>query len=100
MWDRLLVDCRIATFEGGGLGIVESFTDTTADPITTVVLDARDTSAALTVSFTGGQAPVEGEKAVQFDKTAVVFGGDGEDVIRTGVGTSWVDGGKGAHRLD
>ncbi|WP_308514930.1 imidazolonepropionase [Sphingomonas flavescens] len=24
MWDRLLVDCRIATFEGGGLGIVEN----------------------------------------------------------------------------
>jgi imidazolonepropionase len=24
MWERLLVDCRIATFEGGGLGIVEN----------------------------------------------------------------------------
>ncbi len=24
MWDRLLVDCRIATFEGGGLGTVEN----------------------------------------------------------------------------
>src|SRR5437868_9761559 len=24
MWDRLLVDCRIATFEGGGFGIVEN----------------------------------------------------------------------------
>src|SRR3982751_1045125 len=24
MWDRLLVDCNIATFEGGGLGIVEN----------------------------------------------------------------------------
>src|SRR3954447_16355589 len=23
MWDRLLVDCNIATFEGGGLGIVD-----------------------------------------------------------------------------
>jgi imidazolonepropionase len=24
MWDRLLVDCNIATFEGGGLGVVEN----------------------------------------------------------------------------
>ncbi len=24
MWDRLLVDCRIATLEGGGLGVVEN----------------------------------------------------------------------------
>lgn len=88
-----------AAVEVRGLGLTESFTDDSSTPIETVVVDARDTSAALTVSFTGGQAPVEGEKAVQFDKTAVFLGGDGDDVVRTGVGTSWVDGGKGADTI-
>ncbi|EAQ00456.1 type I secretion target repeat protein [Janibacter sp. HTCC2649] len=88
-----------AVVEVRGLGITETFPDTGDTAISTVVVDARDTSTPLTVSFTGGQPPVEGLKAEPFTKTAVVFGSDGDDVIRTGVGTSWVDGGKGADTI-
>jgi Ca2+-binding RTX toxin-like protein len=83
------------TVDVRGLGITESFPDTTADPITTVVLDGRDYPGSLTVSFSGGQAPVEGEKPGAFTKKAVVFTGSGDDVIRTGEGDSWVDAGAG-----
>ncbi len=88
-----------AVVEVRGLGITETFPDTGATAISTVVVDARTTTTPLTVSFTGGQPPVEGVEAKPFTKTAVVFGSDGDDVIRTGVGTSWVDGGKGADTI-
>lgn len=84
-----------AAVEIRGLGITESFPDTTASPITTVVLDGRGYEGALTVSFTGGSAPVEDAKPVPFSKKAVVFTGKGADVIRTGEGHSWVDSGAG-----
>ena len=66
-----------AAVEMRGLGITESFPDTAADPITTVVLDGRGYKGNLTVTFTGGSAPVEDAKPVAFTKKAVVFTGDG-----------------------
>lgn len=79
-----------------GLGITETFPDPGSDTIRTVVLDGRGYGGNLTVTFTGGAAPVEGAEAVPFTKRAVVFTGSGDDVIRTGEGTSWVDSGGGA----
>jgi Ca2+-binding RTX toxin-like protein len=79
-----------------GLGLTESFSDKDG-AITTVVLDGRDYGGNLTVSFTGGSAPVEPLLPPgPFDKTAVVFTGAGDDVIRTGEGISWVDSGGGS----
>ena len=79
-----------------GLGLTESFPDTADNPISAVVLDGRDYTGNLTVSFTGGSAPSVDAKPEPFTKTAVVFTGAGEDVIRTGEGDSWVDSGPGA----
>ncbi|WP_182376589.1 calcium-binding protein [Nocardioides sp. WS12] len=79
-----------------GLGLTETFPDEGGNTIKTVVLDGRDYDGKLTVSFTGGSAPVANAVPQPFDKTAVVFTGDGDDVIRTGVGTSWVDSGGGS----
>ena len=58
-----------------GLGLTETFPDTTANPITTVVVDGRGYAGKLTISFTGGSAPVEGAAPVAFTKKAVVFTG-------------------------
>ncbi|MBB6625724.1 hypothetical protein H5V45_00190 [Nocardioides sp. KIGAM211] len=85
-----------AAVEIRGLGLTESFPDTAANPIDTVVLDGRGWGGALTVTFTGGSGPVDGSKPVPFSKKAVVFTGSGDDVIRTGEGESWVDAGAGA----
>ncbi len=80
-----------------GLGLTESFPDEGGTAISTVVLDGRGYEGKLTVSFTGGSAPVENADApIAFTKKAVVFGGDNDDTIRTGEGDSWVDGGGGA----
>jgi Ca2+-binding RTX toxin-like protein len=78
-----------------GLGLTESFADTSEAPIDTVVVDGRGYDGALTVSFTGGSAPSVDAKPGAFTKTAVVFTGKGADVIRTGEGPSWVDAGAG-----
>ena len=51
-----------AAVEVRGLGLTETFPDTGGNPITTVVLDGRGYAGNLTVSFTGGSAPVEGAK--------------------------------------
>jgi Ca2+-binding RTX toxin-like protein len=82
-----------------GLGITESFPDTASSPITAVVLDGRDYTGNLTVTFTGGSAPVKDAKPVAFTKKAVVFTGAGDDIIRTGEGDSWVDSGGGADNI-
>lgn len=87
------------TVDVRGLGITESFPDTDASPITAVVLDGRGYTGNLTVTFTGGSAPVQGAKPVAFTKKAVVFTGSGDDVIRTGEGDSWVDSGAGADNV-
>ena len=87
-----------AAVEIRGLGITESFSDKDG-AITAVVLDGRGYKGNLTVTFTGGSAPVKDAKPVAFTKKAVVFGGDGDDVIRTGEADSWVDGGKGADTI-
>jgi Ca2+-binding RTX toxin-like protein len=78
-----------------GLGITESFDDPGGTTITTVVLDGRDYKGNITVTFTGGSAPTATSKPDPFTKRAVVFGGKGDDIIRTGEGESWVDGGPG-----
>ena len=90
---------RAPAVEVRGLGLTESFPDTATTPITTVVLDGRGYGGKLTVSFTGGSAPVEGAAPVAFTKKAVVLTGDGDDVIRTGEGDSWVDSGKGSDNI-
>ena len=91
-----------------GLGLTESFPDKGGNTITTVVLDGREYTGNLTVSFTGGSAPVVPAKTDPaappvplgaFDKTAVVFTGAGNDTIRTGEGDSWVDSGAGSDNV-
>ncbi|MCW2753904.1 MAG: hypothetical protein JWQ32_1315 [Marmoricola sp.] len=84
-----------ASVDVRGLGITESFPDTAANPITAVVFDGRGYTGDLTVTFTGGSAPVKDAKPGAFTKKSVVFTGDGNDVIRTGEGDSWVDSGAG-----
>ncbi|PKH40912.1 Ca2+-binding protein, RTX toxin-related [Nocardioides alpinus] len=86
-----------AAVEIRGLGLTESFPDPGGNAIETVVVDGRGYEGNLTISFTGGSAPVEPlEPPGPFDKTAVVFTGIGDDVIRTGEGDSWVDSGAGS----
>ena len=85
-----------AVVEVRGLGLTESFPDPGGTTIDYVVLDGRGYGGKLTVSFTGGQPPIEGRNPVAFTKTAVVFTGAGDDVIRTGEGHSWVDSGGGS----
>ena len=51
-----------AVVEVRGLGLTETFPDTGATAISTVVVDARDTSAPLTVSFTSNAADPEGQR--------------------------------------
>jgi Ca2+-binding RTX toxin-like protein len=68
------------------LGITEEFTD---GGISTVVLDGRGYTGSLQVMFNGGA------KGQQFSKKVVVATGRGNDVVRTGSGPSFVDGGAG-----
>lgn len=94
------------TVDVRGLGITESFPDPGGNTITAVVLDGRGYTGNLTITFTGGSAPVEDatsgtftKKPVAFTKKTVVFTGSGDDVIRTGEGDSWVDAGAGADNV-
>jgi Ca2+-binding RTX toxin-like protein len=72
-----------------GLGITHTFTQS----IDTVVFDGRGYGGALTVTF---QAAKSGQN---FDLKTVAFGGNGDDVIRTGSGPSFVDGGPGKDQI-
>ena len=61
------------------------------------MLDGRGYRGNLTVSFTGGSPPGGAPRGSRgLHKTAVVFTGAGDDVIRTGEGNSWVDSGGGS----
>ncbi|MCP2322728.1 Ca2+-binding RTX toxin-like protein [Hamadaea flava] len=66
-----------------------------------VVVDGRGYSVsdadktAMSVIFLGDGDPSGNGTASPFDKTAVVFGSDGKDQIRTGTGPAYVDGGPG-----
>jgi len=65
-----------------------------------VIVDGRGYGKEMDVTFIGdGKADTSRTGAApptaSFDKDAIVFGGDGNDQIKTGVGNSWVDGGKG-----
>lgn len=88
------------TFKGVAiemLGIRNEFLNTNIDR---VVVDGRGYTHAMSVTFLG-DGKVDKDKThtglptSQFEKDAVVFGGTGNDVIKTGIGTSWVDGGEG-----
>lgn len=79
-----------------GLGLTETFPDEGGNTINNVVLDGRGYTGALTISFTGGSAPVKDAITYPFSKNAFVFTGAGDDVIRTGEGNSWVDSGGGS----
>jgi Ca2+-binding RTX toxin-like protein len=79
------------------LGIRRSFTNAN---IKRVVVDGRGYGKPMNVTFLGdtqqstartGAAP----PTAQFDRDAIVFGGSGDDNIKTGIGNSWVDGGAG-----
>lgn len=70
------------------LGITEEFKDPGGNTIHTVVFDGRNYGGSLQVMFQGG------DKGQAFTKKTVVATGNGKDVIRTGEGESWVDGGK------
>ncbi len=74
------------TFTVTGLGITHTFTQ----DITKVVFDARGYQGDLQVLFQGG-----GKNPTGFDADAYVWGGDGNDTIKTGKGKSFVDGGPG-----
>ena len=87
-----------AAVEVRGIGLTESFSDKD-DAIKTVVLDGRNYPGNLTVSFTGGSGTKADAKPGAFTKTAVVFTGGGDDVIRTGEGDAWVDSGAGADNI-
>lgn len=89
-------DVHEPAVEVRGLGLTESFPDPASAGITTVVFDGRGYPGNLTVSFTGGSAPLKDAAPAPFTKTAVVFTGGGDDVIRTGEGDSWVDSGGGS----
>ena len=91
-------DVHEAAVEVRGLGLTESFSDKDG-AIKTVVLDGRLYGGNLTVSFTGGSGTRAGDTPGAFTKTAVVFTGGGDDVIRTGEGDSWVDSGAGADSI-
>ena len=91
-------DKHEAAVEVRGIGLTESFSDKD-NAIKTVVLDGRDYKGALTVSFTGGSGTTADATRGAFTKTAVVFTGSGDDVIRTGEGDSWVDAGAGADNI-
>ena len=91
-------DTHEAAVEVRGIGLTESFSDKD-DAITTVVLDGRGYPGNLTVSFTGGSGTKADATPGAFTKTAVVFTGGGDDVIRTGEGDSWVDSGAGADNI-
>ncbi|NUT33059.1 MAG: calcium-binding protein [Hamadaea sp.] len=66
-----------------------------------VVVDGRGYSVddadktAMSIIFLGDGDPSGNGATSPFDKTAVVFGSDGKDQIRTGTGPSYVDGGLG-----
>jgi Ca2+-binding RTX toxin-like protein len=91
-------DTHEAAVEVRGIGLTESFSDKD-DAIRTVVIDGRTYTGNLTISFTGGSGTTAAAKRGAFTKTAVVFTGSGDDVIRTGEGHSWVDSGAGADNI-
>ncbi len=72
-----------------------------------VVVDGSSYDKPMLITFLGdgkkeGEVPLEGESNGDlsvFDKDAIVFGGAGDDVIQTGTGDSWVDGGGGHDQI-
>lgn len=79
------------------LGIRREFRNAS---IERVVVDGRGYGKPMSVTFVGdakadtsrtGNPP----PTASFDRDAIVFGGTKNDVIKTGIGSSWVDGGGG-----
>ena len=74
--------------------------------VDTVLLDGRGYNGSLTVIFQGGVDPSKipppkpgqpktATQVLPFRATAIVFGGNKNDVIKTGQGENWIDGGGG-----
>ncbi|MEU9688884.1 calcium-binding protein [Amycolatopsis japonica] len=65
-----------------------------------VVVDGRGYGKPMSVTFIGDAKQDTAKDGpppptAQFDRDAIVFGGEKNDQIKTGIGNSWVDGGKG-----
>jgi len=68
-----------------------------------VIVDGRGYAGKMKVTFLGDGKPIvngdlddsENPPTASFDLDAIVFGGTNDDVIKTGIGNSWVDGGDG-----
>jgi Ca2+-binding RTX toxin-like protein len=88
------------TFEGVAvdmLGIRREFRNTS---IERVVVDGRGYDKPMSVTFIGDAKQDTAKTGpppptAQFDRDAIVFGGNKNDSIKTGIGNSWVDGGGG-----
>jgi Ca2+-binding RTX toxin-like protein len=78
------------------LGIRREFRNTS---IQRVIVDGHGYAKPMSITFIGDGKPSTDPSApsptAQFDRDAIVFGGDGNDQIKTGIGDSFVDGGKG-----
>ena len=78
------------------LGIRREFRNTS---IQRVIVDGHGYAKPMSITFIGDGKPSTDPSApsptAQFDRDAVVFGGDGNDQIKTGIGDSFVDGGGG-----
>jgi Ca2+-binding RTX toxin-like protein len=78
------------------LGIRREFRN--AD-IERVIVDGHGYGKPMSVTFVGdgkqSANPDDPSPTAQFDRDAIVFGGSGNDQIKTGIGNSYVDGGGG-----
>src|SRR5206468_8667724 len=92
------------TFTGVAVDMLGTRREYLNADIQRVVVDGRGYNKPMNVTFLGdAQQSTSGTGAApptsQFDRDAVVFGGDGNDNIKTGIGNSWVDGGPGADTI-
>lgn len=78
------------------LGIRREFTN---PKIQRVIVDGRGYGKPMSITFIGdgkqSSSATGASPTAQFDRDAIVFGGSGNDQIKTGIGNSWVDGGAG-----
>jgi Ca2+-binding RTX toxin-like protein len=75
------------------LGITEDF-----DNVTKVILDGRNYGGKIQALFQGAGDASSGKQS-QFTLPTIVVGGTQDDVIKTGNGPTWVDGGGGNDQI-
>ncbi len=87
------------TFVGIGVEMLGIRREFRVPTLKRVIVDGRGHGAAMKVTFLGDAQLDTSKKTVpptaSFEKDAIVFGGSGKDMIKTGIGNSWVDGGAG-----